>query len=359
MTTTTLAKHSLHYMVSLIAGVLCSLNACSVCMGDDNVEKSRAKAAKECYERHATEFLAGRMSAWPVYLWSDRWAKADLSLETGATKRASVAEAHLARMKEVERALLLKVAQGHGAIGSFLAASFYRGDAEYALFCNKGNASKEAKEALINRLAAAVLIYEDMKSTANGFDFPIYYWLGQCLDGRLLLATSEEEKITAAKGYITEATELEKANKKLVEAEKLNIKYYSMATYFLQGGELVLLEIEGKAKKEDDTFIRLDSRKLQAAKSIYDTLWKEFVEGRGMPEGLYEWSLAWQRSESAVAKTKADGLAAMAGHLARMKELQKRVNELVKAARRPVRDSLGAEYYVCDAEALLLKEKGK
>src|SRR6266446_6098155 len=58
----------------------------------------RVRASRETYEPWAREYEAGRANAFGVYLWSERWARAEAYHAKGKAGRVASAEAHSTRM---------------------------------------------------------------------------------------------------------------------------------------------------------------------------------------------------------------------------------------------------------------------
>jgi hypothetical protein len=77
------------------------------------------------------------------------------------------------------------------------------------------------------------------------------------------------------------------------------------------------------------------------------------------PEKQYLWSRRWMEADREVAATKAARLAAVEGHLARMRELEKIVTEFKGGGFMGATDLAAAEFYRLDAEAVLAQEKGR
>src|SRR5207249_4433418 len=62
--------------------------------------------------------------------------------------------------------------------------------------------------------------------------------------------------------------------------------------------------------------------RLGAARNAFDKVWQLYRRGWYDEEQVYRWSVRLSGAERAVAGTKAQRVAAFAGHLARMKELE-------------------------------------
>ncbi len=74
------------------------------------------------------------------------------------------------------------------------------------------------------------------------------------------------------------------------------------------------------------------------------------------PEEIHTWSVRWLQAERDTNLKKADDIAAVERHLARVTELAKKVNSLVPEVLPPIAQ-LDAEWYVLEAELWLVQTK--
>jgi hypothetical protein len=84
-----------------------------------------------------------------------------------------------------------------------------------------------------------------------------------------------------------------------------------------------------------------------------------YKQGKGNPEGVYRWSHRWFTAQQAVAKTKADRIAAAEVHVTRMQALEKTAKKLVEVGMESPLAAHAASYFVAEAEVELALAKGE
>jgi hypothetical protein len=120
---------------------------------------------------------------------------------------------------------------------------------------------------------------------------------------------------------------------------------------------LVAAAPEGDAAK---TIAALSRDRVEAARKTYQTMYKNYTEGRHVAEDtLYRWSLRWLEAEKQLAEKPADRLAAFKGHYDRMRELDRLIGKLQRAGQTTVDQVSSVEYYRVEAELWLVQAKGE
>jgi hypothetical protein len=108
------------------------------------------------------------------------------------------------------------------------------------------------------------------------------------------------------------------------------------------------------------TIARLAKDRVEAARTTFETEWKNYREGRRIGEDtLYRWSVRWLEAEKFVAAQAADRLAAYEGHRKRMRELDALIGNLQRAGQVTVDEVSAAAFYKAEAEIWFLQVKGE
>lgn len=107
---------------------------------DDKAEEAAAKirldAAKATYESFAKEFR----SIEQMYMWSNRWREAALATASTHAERVAASEAHLARMKELQKSMK-KLAKASRVPAWYVwATDFYCADAQ--ILCSEAKTKR-------------------------------------------------------------------------------------------------------------------------------------------------------------------------------------------------------------------------
>jgi hypothetical protein len=98
--------------------------------------KARLQSARKVYEAMMEEIKQGaqvqttQLDPEKLYTWSRRWMNAQLEVSEKKENRIGAVEAHLARMKELEKILKKLYDAGVQPFSSVAAAEFYRLEAE-------------------------------------------------------------------------------------------------------------------------------------------------------------------------------------------------------------------------------------
>src|SRR5439155_5524439 len=92
--------------------------------------KTRIEAARKLYERWARQYAAGSIDAEGVHQWSSRLMEAETQLVRQQKERISAAEAHLGRMRDLQKLVRQVTANRRSSLDSYLAADNYCAEAE-------------------------------------------------------------------------------------------------------------------------------------------------------------------------------------------------------------------------------------
>jgi hypothetical protein len=339
------------------------------CRGDEALNsgpaKARALAAKGAYDRWAAEYFAGRLGAWDGYIWSRRWMEAEIYLNPNQNGKVQAAEEHLARMKSIEKSIMERIGKGRAGSDSYLAAEYFRTDAEFLLFQARAKPEeKEAQDVPSTPLASAVLIYDSLwldlheKRRIHQFRSALV-WSHLWFEADISIRKNKADRLAAAEAYVNRTKEIEKLAKVLLDDGKLPIQDFWEATLNRADAEILLSNIKGVDHNQVGSRSNISKVQLDAAKSAFAAEWKDFLAGRGNHEKSFVYSTAWLRAASALTTTKAERIAAYEAHLARMKQVQKPIATWYQAGRVPIRDLLAANFFLADAELQLSQTKTK
>jgi outer membrane protein TolC len=98
---------------------------------------------------------------------------------------------------------------------------------------------------------------------------------------------------------------------------------------------------------------------LDAAREAYRLAQVYYRDGRGDVETVYRWSRRWLEAEQAGGGGKDQNLAALKGHLERMKELQKQAEARWRTGLVTSLDTTATKFYLAEAEDWLAQAKEK
>jgi hypothetical protein len=266
-------------------------------------------------------------------------------------------------MKDLERTIMTRVRASRAGVESYLAAGFYRTDAEWlVLEANGRAASQTGLDTASTRMATAMLVYTRQWGTLDmvregGIVFSSAFSWSRCwVDAEMALCRRKTDRIAALKGELNRVKELEKFIKSLRDGDEFWTKVSYEGSFYRADAELRVLRAEGGENAERGRS-KLIKMRLDAAKAAYEAEWKGFLDGVGFVEDVYEFSAAWRMAAMATATAKVEKIAITKGHLTRMRQLEKTVNEWFGAGKVGVRDQLAAEYYRAEAEMLSLEAK--
>jgi len=94
----------------------------------------------------------------------------------------------------------------------------------------------------------------------------------------------------------------------------------------------------------------LVKNRTDAAAKVYTTALARYKAGTATLDQVFTWSANWLRALREAPLKGAKLKTALADHLARMKDLQTSVADMVKAGAAPTIDADAASYYVAEAE---------
>jgi hypothetical protein len=287
--------------------------------------------------------------------------EAESLLKEGKSETLALAEAHLKRIKDLERGIIPAVADGRKDVGSYLAWHFYLADAEAT--AARGHPEKTTCAAQ-RRLAAVFLIYYDwwpnLGKLQVGHFSSALFWSRKLLEAENALRTEKSEKLVAAEGYLGRAVELEKLAKDQPYAESgLRRHLVQAATYYRLDAEILVAEVGGHSAKE--SILEKARSRLDAAKAAYRSA-REPPAEEARPvsiETIYEYSMCWRTAALALSGTKAERVAANEGHLTRMKEIERGMETAHQDARVGDRELFAARYYRAQAELFVAQANAR
>jgi hypothetical protein len=337
-----------------------------VCRGDGAAQpepaRERALAARKAYEAWAAEFFVGRETALGVYLWSRRWMEAEQYLSRGTAEGPAAAEAHVARMKDLEKVIMPAVAAERRGVESYLAADFYGADAEvFLLEAKAGPAAEATVRAATRRLAAAVLIYDtwwdkrDQREQARSF-FSGLFWLRRLREADHALRTTKAKRLAAAEAHLRRARALEEVAKKLSHDQDLPRHFVHATAFERLDAEILVAQAKPDTREEETARLERARARLKAAQAA-DEARREGPPGSGDLETVPMYSLSWRAAALALATTKGERITANEAHLSRMKELETILEKSYRAGRVNERDLLAATFWRADAEVLVSEAK--
>jgi hypothetical protein len=114
------------------------------------------------------------------------------------------------------------------------------------------------------------------------------------------------------------------------------------------------------AEKAVDTK-ELAKERRGAARDAYEFAWDEFKPfdlSKGDGEKVYRWSRRWMEAERDLATTKAERVAALQGHLERMKKLEEEVQGYARGTI-PFQQLAATKFFRAEAETWLAEAQGK
>jgi hypothetical protein len=96
--------------------------------------EERREAARKVYEEDLTRFRAAELAMDERLMWwSERWLNAELALSEKPAERTAAHEAHVKRLKELEKMFAHYAKIGQGRDSDARAATYFRAEAEIRL----------------------------------------------------------------------------------------------------------------------------------------------------------------------------------------------------------------------------------
>ncbi len=189
----------------------------------------------------------------------------------------------------------------------------------------------------------------------------IYTWSVRWLMAQREMSDKKEDQVAALDEHLKRVKDLERRVKPLVP-EILPTAEATAAAFWVAEAEIRLAKAKATA---GDQAALLKSR-LDLAKKGYGEAFEGLEVKRPYIGPLvetarsvetYTWSIRWLNAEREMSDKKEERVTALAEHLQRMKELQKKVDALGRILTQS--DVTAAAWYVAEAELWLAKEKAK
>jgi hypothetical protein len=96
--------------------------------------EQRREAARKVFEENLTRFQAAELAMDERLMWwSERWLNAELALSEKPADRTAALEAHVKRLKKLERVFAAYAKTGQGRESDAQAATYFRAEAEIRL----------------------------------------------------------------------------------------------------------------------------------------------------------------------------------------------------------------------------------
>jgi hypothetical protein len=331
-------------------------------------------AAHNICIRYRLEFYVGRGSLWGIYNWSRRLMEAEIARSALAAEKQAAADAHRDRMGDMHSETQWRAAQGRiGEEFSFL-ADYYAADAGASAAHVHASLGMDAdpQEPETARLAAARLAYDvEWRKIEEGERAlpqakasqslrnraPISnasFWSERWFEAAMALATSQDDRATAAKEYLERELALEKIVKKERAADQVLETDLLVTVYRRKKAETLLAEL---AQDGDKGTLR-DARKalLDAVQPAYQAQWSHVLERHEPVETAYDWSARWRDAALALASSKPERIGAVEAHLTRMRVLQQHAKEWWDAESFAV---WATQFHIAESEIQLAEMKGK
>jgi hypothetical protein len=336
----------------------------------DSIDK-RFFAAWRISRRYMLQYYSSQGSLWGIYLWSKRLAEAEIARHDTDKERIDSHGDHLERMRDVQFDIRLRTAAGRFPGIAYLEADNYVAEAE--LLVARARSWHESRtpplDAATTYLASARIAsdwywegidyghqalmaklpgpyYGNMPYLANAYE-----WAERQLDAEWATNTNNAARLAAAKAYREQISQLEKVAKDLVKIEKAPQHVSADAAYHRANAEFMVLTVQ---KEKPDSKKALS----EAAKRLHDAAEAAYhADRRADAQGIYGWSLRWEKAALAVATTKTERIAAIDAHLKRLTDLHKQTKELYDAGRLPSYLLWATEYYLADTEIELGQAK--
>jgi hypothetical protein len=328
-----------------------------------NWAQARIRASQEAYAAWKAEFELGHVSAFPVFIWSERWARAEAFVEHGAGASLLSAEAHLARMEQIDGTLKTRVALGGREIESYLGGDFYVLDAHIMVHDMRHDVeSKRIKGFLMKRAAAARLIYVfwlnklKQRQRLSGFS-DAEFWSRAVLNSFTPLATRPGAQVAIRTDYLQRAKEFENLAKSYLEQDQIGIWTVYQAHFHRAEAEILLGAASTSKDQTGSDTERAKAMRLDFARQAFQAGWRAFDKRERLLdldiEQLYDYSLEWRTAAVAMASNQSDKVKATEAHVSRMSRLKQIEENLYASGKVSFRTYIAAQYYNADAEVLL------
>ena len=135
-----------------------------------------------------------------------------------------------------------------------------------------------------------------------------------------------------------------------------------MATRLLAAGLVLGLAVLTTPARAGDTTRENAKERLEAARKVYEGIFQRArIDPNAAldPDKLALWSRRWMEAERELGDTKEQKIAAVQGHLDRMKKLEGTVKQMLQARLVSPIEVAAQEYYRLEAEQWLAQAKGQ
>jgi hypothetical protein len=328
-------------------------------------------AAWNTSRRYRLTFYGGYGSLWGIHLWSRRLAEAESAQYRTEKDHVEASADHVERMRDVQSEILRRAAAGHLSVLPYLQTDNYLAEAEVLLAqarAGRGNQSTPLEAAMARLASARVASYwcwegidighgELMAKPAEtrSHSMPLLsdacVWARRQLDADWAIHANHDDRLQAANAYRERISELEKVAKDLVKIEKLPPQTVVEWAYYRANADFLVTMVENEKGNAKKALTDASEKQLRAAKVAFEGL------GPADAQVVYEWSVRWEKAALAMARTKAERVAAIEAHLARLTDLHKQTKTLVDNGRLSTYYLWATEYYLADTEIELAEAK--
>jgi hypothetical protein len=275
----------------------------------------------------------------------------------GAEQEDKIAafEGHLDRMKEMEAHEDAEFDAQRSSASDLAEARYYRREAEFLLArAMAGPAETGAGEAAQARLQAARQAYQAQLA---------YYEEGKITPDRLLrmskfllesqadVSAEEEDKLSAFKDHLGRMSKIEAREAAELQEGRGTVVDVAEAHFYRREAEFLLARAMS-GRHELRAGDAAEAR-LQAARQALEAQLAYYEEGRITLDRFLRMSKFLMESQCDASEKQEEKIAAITGHLNRMKEVETRENAEVVVGRGRREDVAEARYYRREAEFLL------
>jgi hypothetical protein len=326
-----------------------------------NLGQQLVENARTLYGPQEAEFFAGRVPLWGVYIWSLRWMEAESKLASDRLQPQHAVRAHVDRVRRLDKWIKDEAAAGRGWMEQYLESEYYRAVSEAMLSeADTGKPkTKMASDAAIIRLAVAQLIYGDLWTKLQNRQVAPFSavadWSLAVREAEMALRKDKQSRHAVAEAHLKRMKDMEQMAKQWFEAKKTASRDFALTTFYRADAEVFVSELMDPSNRAQQRRAEAAKLRLDSAIAVYQGTWDLFLERGVYPEFIYECSLQWRNAALAIAKSKADRIAASAAHLCRMEELNKILKKKYDGL--PTRQLLACQYYRTEAHVLLQEAK--
>src|SRR5262249_27104108 len=204
------------------------------------------------------------------------------ALDCGDAERRAGADAHLARMRDVHKHAMDRVAAGRGGRAYGAAADFYLADAEVLALRARGD-TKAAQEALKRSADAARRAYEAELSDMTEGRIQVgtvllsaLQWSHLWQESQAASEPTQTERVAVAEAYLQRVVKLEQLATRHVVQEGddfVGAVQLKQLEFFKADAEAVRAALKHDAKS---VWTKAAEVRRDAAKAVYERYWEEF-----------------------------------------------------------------------------------